>query len=242
MNKQQWILCALVVALVGGATGLLARLKQGQRLGKPGVKTSAIPGVGRLKVELPEKIPGYSSEWIEVDDLTLATLPKDTSYGQRRYRAQDGFEVVANVVLMGGDRSSLHKPQFCLTGQGWKIDDSDSAETKVRVLRPEPYDLPVVKLVADKAVEAQGQSVRARGIYVYWYVADGAVSASTSGLQRMWWMARDLIRTGVLQRWAYVSYFAVCQPGREEATFQRMAQLIADTCPEFQLASGPKAR
>ncbi len=238
MNRQQWILCALALVLIGGATALLAKVKNGQRLGAPGVRTSALPGTDRLQVELPEKVPGYTSEWVEVDDLTLATLPKDTSYGQRRYQAADGFVTMANVVLMGGDRSSLHKPQFCLTGQGWKIDNDESAATTIKITRPHPYDLPVVKLLASKEIQAQGQTVRARGIYVYWYVADNALSASTSGLQRMWWMARDLVRTGVLQRWAYVSFFAVCPPGQEDATFQRMAGLIAEACPEFQLASG----
>jgi len=56
----------------------------------------------------------------------------------------------------------------------------------------------------------------------------------------MWWMARDVIRTGVLQRWAYVSYFAVCPPGAEEATFQRMKKLIVASVPEFQLTPRPR--
>jgi hypothetical protein len=75
----------------------------------------------------------------------------------------------------------------------------------------------------------------ARGVYVYWYVADNMISAGTSGFQRMWWMARERLRTGVLQRWAYVTYFSACPPGQEEATFERMKKLIAATVPEFQL-------
>jgi hypothetical protein len=58
----------------------------------------------------------------------------------------------------------------------------------------------------------------------------------------MWWMARDLFRTGILQRWASISYFAACAPGQEEATFKRIKQLIAASVPEFQLvprATGP---
>ena len=41
--------------------------------------------------------------------------------------------------------------------------------------------------------------------------------------------------TGVLQRWAYVSYFSVCEPGQEDATFARMEKLIAASVPAFQL-------
>jgi len=77
--------------------------------------------------------------------------------------------------------------------------------------------------------------VPGRGIYVYYYVADNAISAGTYGIERMWLMARDMLRTGVLQRWAYVSYFSVCAPGQEEATFERMKKFIAAAAPEFQL-------
>jgi hypothetical protein len=34
------------------------------------------------------------------------------------------FSVLANVVLMGSSRASIHKPQICLTAQGWKINDA----------------------------------------------------------------------------------------------------------------------
>ena len=81
----------------------------------------------------------------------------------------------------------------------------------------------------------------ARGVYVYWYVADGAVSASTSGIQRMWWMVKEMFRTGVLQRWTYVSCLSVCAPGQEEATFERMKKFMAAAVPEFQLAGPPPA-
>jgi hypothetical protein len=40
---------------------------------------------------------------------------------------------------------------------------------------------------------------------------------------------------GILQRWAYISYFAPCLPGQEEATFDRMKKLIAASVPEYQL-------
>jgi len=51
----------------------------------------------------------------------------------------------------------------------------------------------------------------------------------------MWRMARDLVAKGVLQRWAYISCFSICQPGQEEARFEHMKKLIAASVPEFQL-------
>jgi len=62
-----------------------------------------------------------------------------------------------------------------------------------------------------------------------------------AGGERMWSMAKHLLKTGVLQRWAYVSCFAVCPPGSEEATFERMRQFIAASVPEFQLTPKPEA-
>ena len=83
-----------------------------------------------------------------------------------------------------------------------------------------------------------GQKQEVRGLYVFWFVAKN--EETDSHWQRIWWLTRDLLTTGVLQRWAYVSYFAVCQPGQEDATFDRMKKLIAASVPEFQLPPDAK--
>jgi hypothetical protein len=230
----------VALILIGGAAGLLSQVRTRQKLAPPGVRTHALPGSIRLQADLPERVLDYESKWMDVDDVTLGTLPKDTSFGQRHYTAPDGFALDLRVVLMGRDRTSMHKPQICLSGQGWRINEVASAETKVPVGRPFEYDLPVVELVANKTVSADNQSQLWSGVYVYWYVADDAMSASTSGLQRMWWMATKLLRTGILQRWSYITCFAPCAPGQETATFNRMKQFITAAVPEFQLYPHPR--
>ena len=240
MNKQQWIIVILALGLMGGTAGLLTRMHAKQRLGRPGVKTSEIPDSQRLQVELPKLVLDYTSRAIEPDKTTLGWLPQDTSFGQRVYRALDGFETAINVVLMGRDRTSLHKTEFCLQGQGWVIDRNATKEATVRMDRPFAYDLPVTKFIATKEVSVNGQTVTIRSVYVLWFVADND-EYTARHWQRMWWMAENLLRTGVLQRWAYVSCFAVCAPGQEEATFGRMKQLLAAAVPEFQLTGGPAA-
>ena len=239
MTKEKWLML-IVVLLVAGTGAGLGWIKSNQKLGKPGVTTTPVAGDNvRVRVELPAKVLDYESEWLDPDEIVTNTLPRDTSYGERIYKAPDGFQTTLNVVLMGTDRTSLHKPQFCLEGAGWHIDQSSSTATTVPIDRPHPYELPVVKLLTHKDAVENGQRVIARGVYVYWYVADGAVSASTSGIQRMWLMVKEMFRTGVLQRWAYVSCFSVCRPGEEDATFQRMKKFIAASVPEFQLAAPP---
>jgi hypothetical protein len=91
-----------------------------------------------------------------------------------------------------------------------------------------------------RQVEENGQRTTVRGIFVYWYVTAGKLSGDPSGFGRMWSMSKTLLSTGVLERWAYVTYFAACPPGAEEASYERMRQLIAVTVPEFQMPPGPK--
>ncbi|TAL03090.1 MAG: exosortase-associated EpsI family protein, partial [Verrucomicrobia bacterium] len=159
-----------------------------------------------------------------------------TSYGSRRYISPDGFLAQVNVVLMGADRTSHHKPQYCLPGSGWRIDET--LRDSIHIDRPVAYELPVTKIFVSRQFEKDGQLQTIRGVYVYWYVADGALSGDPSGFEKMWSLARTLVTTGVLQRWAYVSYFSPCNPGQEQATFERVKKLIAASVPEFQLTTG----
>jgi hypothetical protein len=237
MNQRKWILAVLAWLMIGSAAVMLVRLKSNQTLGQPGVRTMPLAGSQNLDVILPELVLDYTSKRLEQEPIVLRTLPKDTSFGRRRFLASDGFVMEVNVVLMGVDRTSLHKPQFCLEGAGLHIDKSASNQEIVPIERPFRYDLPVMKLLSTKQIEYEGQVHTYRGVYVYWFVAEEAYTAQH--WQRMWWMARELFRTGKLQRWAYVSLFAVCRPGQEEATFERMKKFIAASVPEFQLTPQP---
>jgi hypothetical protein len=238
MNKQKWSALVIVLAIIACGAEYLVRFGSRQKLGQPGVKTSALPDSIRRRVELPEKVLDYDSEFVENDPDALG-LPHDTSMAQRIYKSTNGYPISVNVVLMGNDRSSMHKPQMCLEGQGWHIDNSVSVVTNVHVEKPIAYDLPVVKLIANKEGTIDGQKSVARGIYVYWFVADDALSASVSGIERMWMMSKHLVLTGVLQRWSYISCFSVCPPGEEDAEYERMKDFIAAAVPEFQLTPKP---
>jgi len=230
--------------MIGAGACVLKSLRAHQKLGRPGVKVVRQPTfdldgkvVRTNSVYLPEHVLDYSSESLSVTAVELNWLPEDTTYGRRRYRAPDGFDVSVSVVLMGADRTSIHQPQYCLTGQGLRIDRSDA--TSIPIERPHPYDLPVNKLTATGVGNTTGGGkVVARAIYVYWFVADNELTGDH--LQRMWGMARDLIRTGTLQRWAYVGCLVVCAPGQEETAFSRLKQFIAAAVPEFQIAAGSR--
>ncbi|GDY18739.1 hypothetical protein LBMAG56_00840 [Verrucomicrobiota bacterium] len=245
VTREKWICVAVALALMAGGAGLLLRLQAAQRLGAPGLKVERMADGKVVRVLLPERVAGFGSEELPPAPEEKGTLPADTTFGKRVYRAEDGFAALATVVLMGTDRTSIHKPQFCLSGQGWAIERTELVSVPVAGGGAgggagEAYEMPVMKLTTTKRVEAGGQVTVRRGIFVYWFVADGRLTAQH--WERMWWMARELVTTGVLQRWAYVTFFADCAPGEEEATFARLQSLIGGVVPEFQLARGPGGR
>jgi hypothetical protein len=241
MKQKKSILLVLTFLMIGGTMGVLGPLRAHQKMGAPGVKTEPIPDSKNLHVLLPESVPGFISEEQEISTNVLNWLPKDTSFGSRRYVSMDNmFSSDVNVVLMGIDRGSIHNPKICLTAQAWDIDAAQTRNEIIRVTRPQPYDLKVTKMVSTKVLKTKtGESVTARGLYVFWFVADGVTLADRwGGVIRTWNTGVELVRSGTLRRWAYVSYFSLCPPGQEEATFEKMKTLIAESVPEFQLTPG----
>ncbi len=247
MNRIPQLLCLTTILLVGATFGLLTRVRDRQRLGVPAVRLTPVPLVsadGRItrtnSVYLPTRVPGFDSKAGVMSDQELAYLPPDTSFGRQLYRSPvDDFTVQASVVLMGRDRTSIHQPDFCLTGAGWMI-QSKRHET-IPLPGTPPRTLPVRRFDALLNYSApDGTPRRAAGVYVFWFAADGEVTSSQ--YERTWSLLRNLVTKGVLQRWAYASYFAQCEPGQEDATYARLRDLIAASVPQFQrfeLAAAP---
>jgi len=237
MKIQKWLVFFVALGLMAGTAGALTWLRANQKLGKPGIKAMAIPGSVMMKIELPERVLDFTSTNMPEPEVVVGYLPKDTSYAGRLYTATNGLQINSTIILMGADRTSIHKPDYCLPGQGWSI--NEKTVVNIPVAGPQNYQLPVAKWIIGNVYQTpDGQKHKVSGLYVFWFVADGEQTADN--YQRMWWLGRDLLRTGVLQRWAYVSFFSVCAPGQEDATFEQMKKLIAVTVPEFQFvpASG----
>lgn len=242
MKKVEGILFGITLAMILAGTGFLLHMKSSQKLGTPGVKVGNVPlynaegkQIAQESVLLPDKLPGYISTNIPISAIELSMLPKDTVFGKKIYQDWDGFQSMVTTVLMGKDRTSIHKPQYCLVGQGWTIDKTE--QVNVKMTQPFAYDLPVMKLTATlRGKDKAGKQVLYRGLYVYWFVADQQITAKHT--DRMWWMAKNLLTKGVLDRWAYISCFSQCVPGEEDVVFKKMEKLIGRSTPEFQLATG----
>ena len=233
MKNQKWPLLVIALVLMAGTAGALTWLRAHQKLGQPGIKAVPVSGSVVMDIPLPERVLDFTSTNMPEPQTVIDYLPKDTSYAGRLYTATNGLQINATVILMGADRTSIHSADFCLGGQGWII--NEKTVTTIPVAGPQPYQLTVAKWIIGNTYQTpDGQKHQVSGLYVFWFVADG--EQTTDNHQRMWWLGRDLLRTGVLQRWAYVSYFAACPPGQEAAAFAQMKDLIAHSVPEFQTA------
>jgi hypothetical protein len=245
-KRSQIIAVSAAFAIIAAAALFLFTWEKRQHLGKPGVRVIDVPmeGIdvsaagtnhfvaGAQSIYLPEKVLDYISYPNPVTRLVWDWLPKDTTYGQRIYRDTNGFRIQTMAVLMGKDRTSIHQPQYCVTGTGWRI--VSQQQVFVAMDEPLPYELPVMKLKLTQTVHGKnGEEHEIAGVLVYWFVADNQLTADHR--QRMWWMARDLLRHGVLQRWAYIVEFSQCRPGDEELTFARISDFIRASVPQYQL-------
>ncbi|MEY4385830.1 MAG: hypothetical protein RLY20_1113 [Verrucomicrobiota bacterium] len=238
MKRRELAICLTALLLIASSVGVLAYYKANQRLGKPGLKTSAIHGGDlRVKIELPASAQGLSGVLIPPSDTVTNMLPPDTSIAQMCYTNPAGLRVYCTAVLMGTDRTSIHKPQYCLRGQGFTIDEARSELTTLRVYKPDPVDLPVVKLIASRDTVIDGKPRQTSCVFVYWLVCGDEVTASRSHMGLS--MSKHMLRTGELQRWSYVFYLAECVPGREDDAFKHIGRVINATLPQFQLTWPP---
>lgn len=229
---------AAAFAIIALTALAVVRLRYSQRLGEPAVGMIGLPvvtesgNVARTNsVFLPQSTPGYEVSVAPMDDIEISFLPPDTSFGRRRFTSSDGkLSVQTTVVLMRSDRTSMHRPEFCLSRSGWNI--KRQVTQSVRLHGHPSRDVDVRRLdVTQFGRDETGKSVQAAAVYAFFFVAPGLTTASP--VTRTLWMMRSLFESNVLQRWAYVSYFAPCEPGDEEKTFQKIAQLIGQTAPEF---------
>jgi len=237
MKNQKWLMLLIVLALMAGMVGALTRLKANQRLGQPGIKATPIPGSVMMQIDLPERVLDFTSTNVPEPEVVSGYLPKDTSFVERYYWTPDGFWATATIILMGADRTSIHRPDYCLPGQGWRIDEK--TKVSIPLKGSPPHELPAMKWVVSNYFQTpDGRKTEVRGLLVFWFVADNEQTASA--VQFQYYLLRDLLFTSRLQRWAYFSYFTVCAPGQEDAAFARMEKLIAASVPEYQAAPKQK--
>lgn len=232
MKNPRWTFLAVALVLMAGTAAALAWLRANQKLGTPGIKATSIPGQVQMNIDLPERVLDFTSTNIPEPDIAIGYFPKDTSYSERLYFDPDGLQIQSIAILMGADRTSIHRPEYCLPGQGWSI---DKKETVTIPIDDNPqYQLQVARWDLSKSYDQpDGKKGTAFALYIYWYVAHNEETPDHDKMLEK--MTLNLFRTGDLQRWAYISYFAVCGPGQQDAAFGEIKRLITAQVPQFQL-------
>lgn len=233
-------LAAIALALVALSAWLVAGLASRQVLDAPGVAVSRVPLLNKEgtlvrsnSIALPRDLPGYTFEAVPISEIELESLPSDTIFGRGRYLLPDRNWIQVNVVLMGTDRTSIHRPEYCLTGIGWRI----RSQRELPFSGSGPGPGRVQRFDCQLKTEMNGRQVDIGGVYVFWFVSRDKETASH--WERQWWMVQDLVMRGVLQRWAYISFFSPCAPGDEDAAYQRVSELIQRIHPHFGVTSSP---
>jgi hypothetical protein len=236
MKNQKIILFFVALALIAATADAVSWLKLHQRLGAPGVQAVPVPGSLQMQLALPERVLDFTSTNAPESPAELGYFPKDTSFARRLYQLPGGLQTSATVILMGADRTSIHKPDYCLPGQGWQI--RDKQEVKLPIAGARPYELPVMKwTIANNFTAPDGSRQQVGGLYVFWFVTENETTDNFPAMLKS--MLFHQLAHGVLQRWAYVSFFTACQPGQEDAAFASVKQLVAGAVPEFQLPPAP---
>jgi len=130
-------------------------MKTRLKLGPPGVRVvaEAMPGVevlpgatnrvfvaGTNSIPLPARVLEFTSQVRPVDKVVYDWLPKDTTYGQAALRGAGRLSGAQSRGPHGHDRTSMHQPQACLPGSGWRIESTE--QFALEMDRPQPYRLP----------------------------------------------------------------------------------------------------
>jgi hypothetical protein len=232
MKNPKWTFMTVSLVLIAGTAAALAWLRVNQKLGAPGINAVAIPGQIQMNIHLPERVLDFTSTNIPEPEVVLGYLPADTSYAERLYYDPDGLRIQSTAILMGADRTSIHRPEYCLPGQGWNIDKKEIVT--IPIDDHPPYQLQVARWNLSTSIQQpDGTKATAIAIYVFWYVARNDETPDHDKMLEH--LTLNLFRTGDLQRWAYISYFAVCGPGQQDAAFGEIKRLILAQVPKFQL-------
>ena len=166
-----------------------------------------------------------------LDTMTWAErdlLPADTGLIRKFYTQPGGRHPIhLSIVLSGDDRSSIHRPQVCMTAAGHEILNSRVIRVPIEG-RDKPLDIMVLDLVRPYTAP-DGSPAAHVSYYAYWFV--GRNRETASHIARMIYMATDRVLHGVSHRWAYIA-----MAGERDPRNDNHLQIIANFVNELQPA------
>jgi Protein of unknown function (DUF3485) len=210
---------AVVLLVVALAAALL--------LSNGGVNAAGIPGVD---MHLPDTIGNYLGFDSDVTAAEKTILPKDTEFAKKRYVGPALSDITCEIVLAGRYRLSIHRPELCMTAQGWNIIEQQSYSVPVQGRSPQE-----VRVLTLSRTEA-GRSFTS--YYVYWFVGQNKTTASH--IERYFFSAWDRMVNRINHRWAYVIVSGILPteqvptPALKAKLLQQLLDFCKDLIPQVQ--------
>ena len=199
-----------------------------------------VPEAG-VVMNLPTLIGQYWGTDEPVSPSELAMLPKDTEFAKKIYQDLSGNTLTAQIVLSGGEKRSIHRPEICLPAQGWTIQSGDV----IPVTLPTGRVLEVMKLALVRQIEvAPGNRKTLKSYFLYWFV--GKDTSTPRHWVRLAKTNMDMVLKKLQHRWAYVIVSAPVLEGlkqgaqSDQQTLDMLTDFIRQAVPKFQLSEMPQ--
>jgi hypothetical protein len=155
-------------------------------------------------MDLPILIGDYFGKQGEITQIEHDLLPKDTEFARRYYEDSQKHQIICSIVLSGAEQRSIHRPEACLTGQGWSI----VGQEYIPIPLASGHKMVARKLTLERQVAGQNnEQVTVRAYYMYWFV--GQKVSTPSEMERVLLSNWDRVVHNRAHRWAYVSAFSL---------------------------------
>ena len=220
-----------VVTFAGAEMLFLQRLTEMPPRGRVGV---VLATDGLNPVELPAFL---GTDWIgrraEVSAVEREMLPPDTGFSRKNYAnvADRTRDVFLSIVLSGRDRTSIHRPELCLVGQGWTVDGRAQQTFRFPADGNSRSEFRATVLRVRREVPSPRGKIVVPQLVAYWFVAGDTVVPSH--WQRFVHDTWNRVARARVDRWAYVLMQTDARDG-EAAAIARMQTVLDATLPAFQ--------
>ena len=154
-------------------------------------------------------------------------LPADTVLVRKLYRCASKSSMVVSMVISSSEEVSIHRPQMCLTGQGYDISEEQTCE--IILSNQKPLRIRVLNLFRRWQGE-EGRMMEVPGFYAYWFVSQRHETSSSAW--RIFYATWDRVVHGQVFRWAYVSVAGERAVGSSELDHQ-LELFLRDLYPQI---------
>jgi len=191
-----------------------------------------------VNLSLPEQVGALTGKPLEVSESEKKILPADTQFAKMVYTGLTGGEQInCQVVLSGGEKRSIHRPETCLPAQGW----AKKTSTTIPVKLDDGRTLEVTMLVIGRPVEIQpGVRKELTSLFLYWFV--GKDITTPHHWYRILHTDWDRVVHGVSHRWAYIIVSSPVLEGfapggkNQEQTLESLKKFIGEIAPQIMIS------